>query len=602
MQQIRVSGNLFFRFAAGGDDITSSGGMSKETQFGEATILNKKDVPEGTISPLHAYITERRLLSSEGLAGLALTSVDDGTYFSGEHRYQTISKDHQSSLLEAGGVGLNSGGDGNLTTLTNVKDNINNELSKSEVTVTAAFTAVDGTGDIVMPRGSGIGTHGTNIDPAGFLSDEEMERNTATGVGHVGIKKNGKRGAKSKDKEGYGYDEKSYMVGFYGDGGGALAASGNKHKCGGISGIVPGLDDSEKTKGSGDDDIDADQSSLAAVGLVGASVKAMKDSTVVSGASVALLDRSQSGQGSGHVHSNSGVAHLSKQKSGSGTGDDEDESETALVGSSQPGERSKFVMESAVVINRYDSEVSTVHISGTEIVSPASQSKLYVPASASDREGTPVDPDPVVATAATMSMAAMEAGNKAGAELGSRSHDDSAVMVVDVAGVGAESSSGTSIASGGSETYTQHTSGTGVSGLAAEGGAMSGAGVSALLHEERGSALLLRGRHQEEGAAGVYASREEDTSAAGRSRARLAKASMEQEERGAVLLASMAEDSSALARACRCALPLQMLMLLLLGVACLVPMSEEDFNCALANNFENSLFIMLKYKDGHPPF
>ncbi len=74
--------------------------------------------------------------------------------------------------------------------------------------------------------------------------------------------------------------------------------------------------------------------------------------------------------------------------------------------------------------------------------------------------------------------------------------------------------------------------------------------------------------------------------------------SMEQEERGALLLASMAEDSLALARA----LPLQMFMLLLLGVACLVPIYEEDFNCVLANNFENSLFTMLKYKYGHPPF
>jgi hypothetical protein len=61
------------------------------------------------------------------------------------------------------------------------------------------------------------------------------------------------------------------------------------------------------------------------------------------------------------------------------------------------------------------------------------------------------------------------------------------------------------------------------------------------------------------------------------------------------------ETTSTLSRACRCALPLQALMVLLLGVACLLPMAEEEFGCALSNNFQSSLTIMLKYTDGPPP-
>lgn len=56
-----------------------------------------------------------------------------------------------------------------------------------------------------------------------------------------------------------------------------------------------------------------------------------------------------------------------------------------------------------------------------------------------------------------------------------------------------------------------------------------------------------------------------------------------------------------LLRVLRTALPLQLLLLLLLAIACLVPMSEEDYSCTLANNFRRSLDPMLHYTDGPPP-
>ncbi|XP_062833328.1 nesprin-1 isoform X17 [Anolis carolinensis] len=54
-------------------------------------------------------------------------------------------------------------------------------------------------------------------------------------------------------------------------------------------------------------------------------------------------------------------------------------------------------------------------------------------------------------------------------------------------------------------------------------------------------------------------------------------------------------------RVLRAALPLQLLLLFLVGLACLVPMTEEDYSCTLSNNFARSFHPMLRYTNGPPP-
>ncbi|GAA6088827.1 nesprin-1 isoform X1 [Tachysurus ichikawai] len=54
-------------------------------------------------------------------------------------------------------------------------------------------------------------------------------------------------------------------------------------------------------------------------------------------------------------------------------------------------------------------------------------------------------------------------------------------------------------------------------------------------------------------------------------------------------------------RVLRVAFPLHLLFLLLLMMVCLVPASEEDYSCALSNNFARSFYPMLRYTNGPPP-
>ncbi|XP_041831658.1 nesprin-1-like [Melanotaenia boesemani] len=64
---------------------------------------------------------------------------------------------------------------------------------------------------------------------------------------------------------------------------------------------------------------------------------------------------------------------------------------------------------------------------------------------------------------------------------------------------------------------------------------------------------------------------------------------------------SSSKDQSFLLRVFRAALPVQLLLLLLIGLACLVPMTEEDYSCHHANNFARSFHPMLRYTNGPPP-
>lgn len=54
-------------------------------------------------------------------------------------------------------------------------------------------------------------------------------------------------------------------------------------------------------------------------------------------------------------------------------------------------------------------------------------------------------------------------------------------------------------------------------------------------------------------------------------------------------------------RVLRAAFPLHLLLLLLLLLPCLIPLSENDPSCTVANNFARSFYPMLRYTNGPPP-
>ncbi|KAK0149352.1 Nesprin-1 [Merluccius polli] len=64
---------------------------------------------------------------------------------------------------------------------------------------------------------------------------------------------------------------------------------------------------------------------------------------------------------------------------------------------------------------------------------------------------------------------------------------------------------------------------------------------------------------------------------------------------------SSPKGPSFLHRVLRAALPVHLLLLLLIALACLVPMSQEDYSCHHANNFARSFHPMLHYTNGPPP-
>ncbi|KAF7634590.1 hypothetical protein Mgra_00006039 [Meloidogyne graminicola] len=61
-------------------------------------------------------------------------------------------------------------------------------------------------------------------------------------------------------------------------------------------------------------------------------------------------------------------------------------------------------------------------------------------------------------------------------------------------------------------------------------------------------------------------------------------------------------DKSRWKRVLRTALPLQAMLVLLLGAACLVPHCDDDYCCHLLNNFARSFEPQIDFTNGPPPF
>ncbi len=56
-----------------------------------------------------------------------------------------------------------------------------------------------------------------------------------------------------------------------------------------------------------------------------------------------------------------------------------------------------------------------------------------------------------------------------------------------------------------------------------------------------------------------------------------------------------------LGRVVRAAVPIQAMMLLLLGVSSIVPLDQDELVCSVQNNLQRSFEPMLRWSNGPPP-